>query len=113
MINQGKVENGIYIKKFDFSRAVLWKDKQISLNPDILDKLVSGKKVTAIWFEDDKKNERWIIALPDFIHNSAIKKVGQESQYYCPISLFDREVIRKNDIKPVSTEIRPKQEKMF
>lgn len=111
-INQGKIENGRYIKQVEFSKAVLWKDKQISLNPDIINNLLLNK-VLEIWFEDQKKNERWSISLSDFIHNSLLKTVGQEKQYYTPISLFDREIIRKIEQKPITNEVRPEQGKLL
>ena len=111
-INEGKIEGQRYIKRVEFSKAVLWKDKQISLNPVIVSKC-QDHGVLEIWFEDYKKNERWIISMQDFVHNSTLRLVGQERQFYCPISLFDREIINKIDQKPITNEVRPVQNSIF
>jgi len=112
MINQGKIENNRFIKRVSFSEAVLWKSREISLNPATIKKC-KDSNVFEIWFEDLNKNERWKILLTDFINNSTLKTMHQERQWYCPISLFDREVIRKIEIKPISTVVEPIQKGLF
>ncbi len=97
MINQGKLVGVTYIKSVSFAKAVLWKDRAISLTPAIVAR-ISGK-AKLIVFEDAVKNERWTVSMENFLKNSTRKKVGQEEQYYCPISLFRVEPIVKREIQ--------------
>jgi len=97
-------KNYRYLKKVNFSKAVLWKAREISLNPAIIEKCQSFP-VDEIWFEDEVKNERWRITLSDFSKHSELKRYGQENQYYIGIGLFKVETIL--DDKGVKAEILP------
>lgn len=91
-INKGEVINGVYIKKVSFASAVLWKDKQLSLPPDVFKKVIHCKE----WrFVDIKKGETWIFDPWKVVENAILKKEGQESQYYFPIQLAKKEVYAK------------------
>lgn len=86
-MNKGIVKGNNYIKYVTFSSAVLWKDKQLSLPPTIFDNIKSLKE----WhFIDIKKNEVWVFKTANVIPSVVLKKVGQETQYYFPISMCDK-----------------------
>lgn len=98
MINQGYIKDGKYTKQVDFDKAVLWSARKISLNPDIVLRIKRTSTMIII-FEDQKKNERWTISLPNFMANATLESKFQEKQWYCPISCFKKEPIRE-EIKP-------------
>lgn len=87
-INRGKIENGKYIKYISFSKAVLWKDRQLSLRVSILRTLKWNDINTAV-FIDLKKKEKWTFDVDAIIKNGEKKTVGQEEQFYFPIELAD------------------------
>ena len=67
--NIGYINKKIYYKNVSLNKAVLWKDRQISLNPSIISQLV-GKKVTHIVFMDNSKEEKWTISMARFLKYS-------------------------------------------
>ena len=91
-INEGKFVNKNYVKSVSFSKAVLWKSRQISLNPKIVNKIKRDKCVWII-FEDWRKNEKWGILVEDFIKNAVLKTESQEKQWYINIDLFKKKPI--------------------
>ena len=82
-INWGKVQSNHYIKIVSFSKAVLWKDKQLSLTPVVYEKI---KNLREWHFIDEKKEEAWIFFTKEIIPLCVLKQVGQEGQYYFPIA---------------------------
>ncbi len=86
-INTGKInENHEYEKHVSFSKAVLWKDRQLSLRPTIIIQL-GIMEVKTLVFIDEKKAEKWIFTLEDIIKHGQKRRIGQEEQIYFPISL--------------------------
>lgn len=84
MINKGKVVGQYYIKDVSFSKAVLWKDKQLSIPPEVYDRIRGLKE----WhFRDFGKGEVWVFVTKDVLPFCLVKKEGQEDQYYFPINL--------------------------
>lgn len=94
MINTGRFSETTYTKVVSFAKAVLWKDRAISLPPFVVSR-IKGDGISKIVFEDLKKGERWTIATNDFLGSATLKKVGQEAQYYCPIDLFSKTAITR------------------
>jgi len=86
IINQGYFFADTYNKKVRFSKAVLWKDKQISLGIPIINRLMADLINTVI-FKDDLKKEIWTFKTKDILLNMVLRKIGQEEQYYFPIDL--------------------------
>lgn len=93
-INSGIFLKYAYVKRVSFRKAVLWKDKQISLNPRIVSQIKS-KGIKKIIFEDTDKNEQWSISATTFFNNAQLRQVGQEKQWYIGIGLFDKSAIVK------------------
>ena len=97
--NQGKFIGDKYIKRVNFSKAVLWKDRQISLHPAIVRQF--GERGTAfVIFEDKQKNERWTASVSELQAVETLKMEGQEQQFYYPISVYKVSKIQE-DRKPI------------
>jgi len=108
--NHGTFRGKKYIKRVDFSKAVLWKDKQISLNRLITNQFkIRGTEW--VIFEDERKNERWSASVSELREVRVLKKEGQEEQFYFPISVFKVSKIRKEvEIEPPSVSKVPEGE---
>lgn len=87
--NYGSFRNGIYTKRVMFSKAVIWKDRQLSLREEIIDR-IRTERIELIVFVDEYKNERWIFKVDKVLETMVKKSVGQEVQYYFPIELAKR-----------------------
>lgn len=85
-INLGRIEDGVYYKTVVFSKAVLWKDRMLSLPPKVIN-AISTQDVTKLVFTDPTKLERWIFDANKVLKVMSLKRVGQEDQYYFPIEL--------------------------
>lgn len=91
-INYGRFEKDRFIKQVRFSKAVLWKSREISLSR-ITTIAFKPKGVKYVVFEDLVKNERWTASLDELRPVARFKREGQEEQYYFPISVFKKEPI--------------------
>lgn len=91
-MNYGRYEKDRFIKVVQFSKAVLWKSREISLSRlTCANFKVKGTKY--VIFEDPKKNERWVATLDELRPYAKYKREGQEEQYYFPIHVFKKEPI--------------------
>lgn len=95
-INQGKFEGDTYIKQVLFSKAVLWKTREISLTPEIV-KQFKWREIKTVIFEDRKKGEIWTADVDKLRDHYNLKQVGQEKQYYFPIEIFKRVKLETNE----------------
>lgn len=86
-INTGSFNGKIYTKIVSFSKAVLWKDRQISLPVHICNRMLELGIETVI-FIDRKKGEQWEASVDDLRKSKILKKEGQEPQFYFPIEIF-------------------------
>lgn len=86
-INYGAFKGEVYEKFVNFSQAVLWKDRQISLPPEVV-KQFKPKGVKTVVFIDEKGKEKWTVDVDTLRANHTFKQEGQEPQYYFPISIF-------------------------
>lgn len=93
-INRGMIINGAYTKYVSFSKAVLWKDRELSLRRNIIMTLKINDIKTLI-FIDIKKNEKWIFTLDSILQSGQMKQVGQEEQFYFSIDLAVKELIHE------------------
>lgn len=85
-VNRGYFFGNTYYKQVKFSKAVLWKDKQLSLPVDIMNRILTTG-IKKMVFKDPTKNEAWIFN-PEKVKPLMIRKlVGQEVQFYFPIEL--------------------------
>jgi hypothetical protein len=106
MINKGKFIGDTYQKNVDFSKAVLWKTREISIPPDICRQmLINGTK--EVWFTDRKKGQKWVAEVSMLRGKSVLKKEGQEPQRYFPIELF-----KKIDLNPPKPDSFNKKEEV-
>ena len=91
-----KTEKGVaYWKDVCFSKAVLWKDRQISINKQVADNFPDN--LYWIVFVDKGKGQLWKAKFEDIKRVWQLRKVGQEEQYYIPIDAFTiKRLIYKN-----------------
>jgi len=87
-MNLGKVRDGVYIKHIDFNKAVLWKDRQLSVHRKIFDTWEHIYKFKLLRFIDRKKGIIYEVDTKEAMDRSTLKKVGQEHQYYFPIEIL-------------------------
>ena len=87
-MNLGKFDHiaGTYTKFVSFSKAVLWKDRQLSLPLPVVD-TIEKAGITRIIFIDNGKNEKWSFDVKKVLDMGEQKIVGQEAQWYFPIEL--------------------------
>lgn len=85
-VNRGYFFGDTYYKQVKFSKAVLWKDKQLSLPVDIMDRIFD-QEIKRMVFKDPTKNEAWIFKTEKVKPLMIRKLVGQEVQFYFPIEL--------------------------
>lgn len=93
-MNKGRFIKNKYIKNVEFSRAVLWKTREISLPPYIANQF-KHRKTKEIIFDDRIKGERWKASYDTLKEHHTFKKEGQEYQYYFPIDVFKKTKIKK------------------
>jgi len=100
MINQGVFKENRYFKKVQFSKAVLWKDRELSLPKNIVNKIIENKNIKEIKFIDELKDETWIFERKKFLASIYLKQVGQEPQYYFPIEIAIK--IKHREAHPIN-----------
>lgn len=100
-MNRGIIENNIYEKIVNFSKAVLWKDRQLSVPVDIF-KQIKKEKCFEMRYIDRGKGEIWKFKVEDIEKNHELKTVGQEEQMYFPIELAKKISIEDNKWKEFS-----------
>lgn len=106
-MNVGNVKDGVFYKHVRFSKAVLWKDRELSLPVHLLDKmLVDG--VYRLVFIDKVKGESWEFPIEKVVKYAKIKQVGQEPQYY--FSIYLRKIKKLKGSEVVEFEPTPVQE---
>ena len=88
-VNRGWFFGDEYSKNVKFSKAVLWKDRELSLPIDIMDRIIRDG-ITTIIFKDPSKKEKWVFKTSDVTSVMQKKQVGQETQYYFPIELASK-----------------------
>lgn len=95
-INYGSFNGNIYAKHVEFSKAVLWKDRQLSIPKHVFIGL-QAHSTTEMRFIDYKKGEMWVFD-PDMVRSFGTWKTeGQEEQYYFPIELAKIVEIKKQE----------------
>ena len=93
-MNLGSFTKEAYIKKVSFSKAVLWKDRQLSLPKEIINKIIATG-IRKIIFIDEVKGEQWEFKSEKVFRDMTLKIVGQEPQYYFSILLAKKVKIEK------------------
>lgn len=88
-INRGKFNGDIYAKYVDFSKAVLWKDRELSV-PRIVLMGINAYNSEEMRFIDINKGEMWVFSTPEVLAKGHWKVVGQEEQWYFPIDLAEK-----------------------
>lgn len=102
-MNYGRFEKDRFIKQVRFSKAVLWKSREISLSR-VTTVAFKPKGIKYVVFEDPVKNERWTASLDDLRPVARFKREGQEEQYYFPIAVFKKTPIDPSkSFKPSDT----------
>lgn len=105
-INKGRIDDGVYYKTLSFSKAVLWKDRALSLPPEVI-QAIARENVHTLVFTDPIKLEKWIFKADKVFQNMVIKRVGQEEQYYFAIDLARRmSIAEQKEIKEPAQEVQ-------
>jgi len=94
-INRGQRLGNDYIKFVHFDDAVLWKTKELSLPPEIVEK-IKAEGLSNILFADIKRNQKLSISVENFLKNAQLIQRHQESQYYIHLSNFKTEKYDEN-----------------
>lgn len=110
MFNSGNFVGNKYIKRVNFSKAVLWKNREISLRTSVVG-LFGARGTEEVVFEDEGKNERWSASVLKLQAVAVLKTEGQEEQYYYPINTFKMSKIREEE-KPIEDKkvIKPPEQ---
>lgn len=98
-MNRGVIRGSKYIKYIDSNKAILWKDRELSIPLDVYEWIDNGG-VTMLHFLDAKKKKGWVfdwITVKGFAYK---KTVGQEKQYYFPIGLAREISLEPDPVKP-------------
>lgn len=85
--NPGTFKDDVYEKEVDWNKAVLWRDRSISLSPVITSQF-KARGTTLVRFIDKIKKIRHEATVDELRANKTLKQVGQEAQFYFPISIF-------------------------
>lgn len=85
-INYGMYYPDTYTKYVTFAKAVLWKTRELSVPVKTMNQ-IEEKGIKKMEFIDVNKREKWTFSTDEVIGNMKLKKVGQEEQFYFPISL--------------------------
>lgn len=85
--NWGRFEGEVYEKEVDWNKAVLWRDRSISLNPSVTQQF-APRGIKLVRFIDKKKGVKFEAEVSALSGNGKLKSVGQEKQFYFPIFLF-------------------------
>lgn len=105
-VNKGRIDNGTYYKTVSFSKAVLWKDRSLSLPPDVIQAIIR-ENVKKMIFTDPIKLEKWVFDTDKVLKNMILKQVGQEDQYYFAIDLARRiSIAEQKEIKEPAQEVQ-------
>ena len=91
-INYGNYVGNTYTKHVKFAKAVLWKTRELSIPVKVMNQ-IEGRKIDRLEFIDEGKKEKWVFKTSDVIANMRLKKVGQEEQFYFPISLAEKQTL--------------------
>lgn len=102
-INYGKFNGTTYAKYVDFSKAVLWKDRQLSI-PKFVFMGMNAHNTTELRFIDRGKGEMWVFKADKIRAAGVWKQVGQEEQFYFPIELAKKVQIKKEEGVQNATE---------
>ena len=94
-----------YVKQVDWNKAVLWKDREISINPAVVKKMFA--RVELVIFVDAEKRKCWSADFEKIKKNWKLKKVSQEEQWYFGIDLLEEKKLPKINIdKEIDKKIK-------
>jgi len=82
-----------YTKYVAFNKAVLWKDRQLSLPIPVMD-TIKWFFIEKIIFIDNGKQEKWEFPVDKVLERGEQKTVGQEVQWYFPIELANKKPVK-------------------
>lgn len=97
-INLGQFNGTVYAKYLDLNKAVLWKDRQLSI-PKFVFMGLTANSSTEMRFIDRGKGEMWIFDVAKVKAAGEWKQVGQEEQFYFPIELAKKVEIQKVEVQ--------------
>lgn len=78
-----------YYKEVSFAKAVLWMKKEISIAKKVADQFMK-EQIKHVIFEDKGKKAIWVAPTARVVDAWTLKSMFQETQYYIPISVFDK-----------------------
>jgi len=97
-INLGQFNGTVYAKYVDLNKAVLWKDRQLSIPKHVFIGMTANS-TTEMRFIDRGKGEMWVFNVEKVRQAGEWKQVGQEEQFYFPIELAKKVEIEKVEVK--------------
>jgi hypothetical protein len=100
-INKGNFNGYIYSKYVDFSKAVLWKDRELSI-PTFIYIGLEANNTVEMRFIDRGKGEMWVFDVAKVKASGRFKQVGQEEQFYFPIELAKKLQVAKAESEDVT-----------
>lgn len=105
-INRGSFQNNQYVKYVDFAKAVLWKDRELSLPLEIMDKILMRETPEMVFINKKRWSERWVFKMETVKKVMRKKQVGQEVQYYFPIDIKEGEKILSRKQKNLQEKMK-------
>lgn len=99
-MNKGKFNGTTYAKYIDFSKAVLWKDRQLSV-PKFVMMGMNAYQTKEMRFIDTNKGEMWIFNPDEVRAKGKFKTVGQEEQFYFPIDIAKKEKVNEYSTRDI------------
>lgn len=98
-INYGKVVQDIYFKVINFNKAVIWKDREISLHRKVVEDWIPNKGVKKIMLYDPTKEKLHYVKVEQIKKHWVLKSVGQEKQYYFPIEFLKDKIVPRSELE--------------
>lgn len=86
-MNNGVIMGKTYVKHVDFSKAVLWKTKSLSIPPHIFEQLRKEGVEYLKYVGIGNNKETWVFSFSDIDDQKVLTSFGQEPQYYFSIQL--------------------------
>jgi len=85
-MNVGHFHKEEYVKFINFKRAVYWKEKELSLQTYVINKILADS-IPLIRFVDLREGKEWQFDTAKVMKGGLIRKVGPEEQFYFSLRL--------------------------
>lgn len=89
-MNIGTFDAEHFTKMVNFSKAVLWHTRELSLPISTIER-IQQEKIPLMIFRDEGKKEQWVFKTKKVLDCMRLSQEGQEPQYYFSIDLAKKE----------------------